>query len=243
MELDENRKEVLYYRAIRNWSPQKLAAFRGQIDRNIRKLYDKTLEYIRDELYAQLRSRFERGAPLTIEQQRFCEEYITEQPKGKRAKTNEYYLPKTNSYWAKYDLYEYRRGTDGELYLMPAPNAKPSVYDSMQNPEPIVIDALNVGRLAMKRGDERKMMDAVLGFVNKYGLLGFLPALPTTADFIDYDAVYFSKNHFIREETMQTKDYLELFFPFDKPNLYKNTKEARFDVGTGEYRNEVVALQ
>jgi len=37
--LKGKQKEVLYYRAIRQWSPQKLAAIRGQTDRNIRKLY------------------------------------------------------------------------------------------------------------------------------------------------------------------------------------------------------------
>lgn len=38
-----------------------------------------------------------------------------------------------------------------------------------------------------------------------------MPALPTTPDFMEYEQVYLPKNHFIREEVMQTEDYLHLF--------------------------------
>jgi len=38
------------------------------------------------------------------------------------------------------------------------------------------------------------MKQAVLAFVKKYGLLGFMTAIPTTPNFIDYDAVYMLKN-------------------------------------------------
>ena len=48
--LNEDKKEILYYRIIRKWSPQKLAVFRGQTDRNIRKRYKKILEDFRIHL-------------------------------------------------------------------------------------------------------------------------------------------------------------------------------------------------
>jgi len=48
--LNENQKEVLYYRAIRRWSPQKIAALRGQSDRNIRKVYDTLIVGLRKKL-------------------------------------------------------------------------------------------------------------------------------------------------------------------------------------------------
>lgn len=111
---------------------------------------------------------------------------------------------KTSAHWAKYSEYEYRQGEDGNLYIMPAPTAKPSVYDPLADAETMVVDALNVGRLAMKRESVKPTRDAVMDFVSKYGLLGFMTALPTTPDFIDYDAVYLPKNHFIKEETMST---------------------------------------
>ena len=101
----------------------------------------------------------------------------------------------------------------------------------------LVVDALNVGRLAMKRGNEDELKQAILGFVSKYGLLGFMTALPTTADFLVYDAVYLPKNHFIKDETMSTQDYLSHFFPFNKPDIYKDKEAARWNVsGSNEDR-------
>jgi hypothetical protein len=73
--LDENHKEIMYYRVIRQWSPQRLAAFRGQTDRNIRKVYSKMIADLREELYERLKGRYERGAPLTLEQRTFCANY------------------------------------------------------------------------------------------------------------------------------------------------------------------------
>lgn len=75
--LDENRKEVLYYRAVRGWSPQKLAVFREQTDRNIRKVYDATIRKVRKWLYERLKPRYEKDLPLTREQQKFCADYET----------------------------------------------------------------------------------------------------------------------------------------------------------------------
>ena len=57
---------------------------------------------------------------------------------------------------------------------------------------------------------------AILEFVTKYGLLGLMTALPTTPSFMDYEAVYLPKNHFIKVETMETEDYLALFYPFEQ---------------------------
>jgi len=63
-----------------------------------------------------------------------------------------------------------------------------------------------------------------------YGLLGFMTALPTTPNFMDYDAVYLPKNHFIKDESMSVTDYAALFFPFEKPEFKKTKDEAHFDV-------------
>lgn len=85
-----------------------------------------------------------------------------------------------------------------------------------------ILDALNVGALQMNRKSGNEVRDAVMEFVGRYGLLGFLTALPTTPSFMDYEAVYLPKNHFIREESMTTQDYLTLFFPFEKLDIQKN---------------------
>jgi hypothetical protein len=76
VELDENRREILYYRIIRQWSPQKIAAYRGQSDRNIRKVYDVMIKRIRKKLFARLSPRFEKELPLTFAQREFCKNYI-----------------------------------------------------------------------------------------------------------------------------------------------------------------------
>ena len=48
--LKPEQKEVLYYLSIRQWSPQKLAAYRGQSDRNIRKVYATLIAKIHREM-------------------------------------------------------------------------------------------------------------------------------------------------------------------------------------------------
>ena len=48
-----------------------------------------------------------------------------------------------------------------------------------------------------------------------------MTALPTTPNFMDYEAMYLPKNHFIKEESLSTEDYLALFFPFDKLDVIK----------------------
>jgi hypothetical protein len=87
-ELDGNRKEILYYRVVRGWSPQRLAAFRGQTDRNIRKVYDKTIDNLRIYLYNRLSPRYRANEPLTLEQRQFCVDYESG-ALGKGAKADE----------------------------------------------------------------------------------------------------------------------------------------------------------
>lgn len=64
----------------------------------------------------------------------------------------------------------------------------------------------------------------------KYGLLGLMTALPTIPSFMDYEAVYLPKNHFIRAESMSTMDYLDLFFPFVKPDVVKRGVESMWNI-------------
>ncbi len=137
---------------------------------------------------------------------------------------------RTSSHWVKYSEYAYKQGGDGIMYLTPTPKAKPAVYDPLRDADTMVLDALNVGMLAMKRAGEDKLKKAVFEFVSQYGLLGFMTALPTTPQFMDYEAVYLPKNHFVREETMSAKDYVSLFFPFNKPDFQKDEYTAQWNV-------------
>ena len=106
---------------------------------------------------------------------------------------------RASSPWVRYSEYEYKKAGDGYFYITPAAESKPEVYDPLKDAERMVLDALNVGALQMNRRGESEVRDAVMAFVSRYGLLGFLTALPTTPSFMDYEAVYLPKNHFIRE--------------------------------------------
>jgi len=73
--LDESHKEILYYWAIRQWSPQRIAAHRGQTDRNVRKVYNNMIDDIRRRMYIRLHPRYSTGKPLTHTQREFCKNY------------------------------------------------------------------------------------------------------------------------------------------------------------------------
>lgn len=97
---------------------------------------------------------------------------------------------------------------------------KPSIYNPIKDYEKLVLTAINISTTAMNKASESELKEAIMAFVSEYGMLGFMTALPTTLDFITYEAVYLPKNHFIKEENISTERYLSCFFPFDK---YVNT--------------------
>ena len=132
--------------------------------------------------------------------------------------------------WLKYDSYEYRSDKSGTIYLTPSGKAKPDFYDPLETADQIIADAVNIGLAAMREEDDSVLKDEVLTFTKKYGLLGLMTALPTTADFIEYEKVYLPKNHFIREESMTTRKYLSCFFPLEKPELQKRGKESVLNI-------------
>lgn len=146
---------------------------------------------------------------------------------------------RASSPWVRYSEYEYKKAGDDHFYITPATGAKPEIYDPLKDAERMVLDALNVGALQMNRKSGNEVRDAVMEFVGRYGLLGFLTALPTTPSFMDYEAVYLPKNHFIREESMTTQDYLTLFFPFEKLDIQKNGMASQWNL-TGD--REMIAL-
>ena len=82
----------------------------------------------------------------------------------------------------------------------------------------------------MNRRPEAEVQKAILEFAAHYGLLGLMTALPTTPSFMDYEAVYLPKNHFIKEESMETEDYLALFYPFDSLDLVKKGVESNWNI-------------
>ena len=136
----------------------------------------------------------------------------------------------SRSHWVRYDRYELKTAADGKRYITPGKNAKPDIYNPLKEASGIVLDALNVGMLMMNRQPEDEVQKAILEFVTHYGLLGLMTALPTTPSFMDYEAVYLPKNHFIKAESMETEDYLALFYPFDQLDVVKRGVESSWSV-------------
>ena len=146
---------------------------------------------------------------------------------------------RARSHWVKYSEYEIKDAADGTRYIKPSPKAKPTVYDPLKDTETLVVDALNVGMLLMGRKGEKAVQTAIMEFIHKYGLLGFMTALPTTPQFIEYEAVYLPKNHFIKDETMSTEDYLSFFFPFEQMDFKKSGIESQWNINNDR---EMMAL-
>ena len=136
----------------------------------------------------------------------------------------------TSAPWIRYSGYEYKTADDGTLYITVSEGAEPEMYRPMQEAEQLITDAVNVGLAAMHKAPEEELKESVLDFVKKYGFLGFMTALPTTADFITYESVYLPKNHFIKEESLPTEKYLSYFYPFDKLDFRKKSVESGWSV-------------
>ena len=75
-DLDENRKEIFYYRVIRQWTPQQIAAMRERTDRNIRKVYTKMIEEMRYELFFYLYWRYKKYVRISPTEKEFVIENI-----------------------------------------------------------------------------------------------------------------------------------------------------------------------
>lgn len=136
----------------------------------------------------------------------------------------------TSAYWTKYSAYEWRKADNGKEYLLPTADATVSVYNTIPLTDQLVQDAVNVGVLVFRKSPEQKIKEAIHSFVCSYGLLGMMTALPTTPKFVEYEKVYLLKNQFIREESMDTLDYMKLFFPFKMPDFRKKGVESVWDV-------------
>lgn len=135
----------------------------------------------------------------------------------------------TSAHWVRYGDYKWKKADDGHLYLMPAPDAVPEFYDPMQVVNELVLEAVRIGRHLMHGTPERECREMIRAFALKYGLLGIMTALPTTANFFQYEKVYFPRNDLIRDEAMDTLSYLKFFFPFRMLDVEKIGVDSMWD--------------
>jgi len=136
---------------------------------------------------------------------------------------------RSTSRWIRYSAYEANQADSGDWYVSPAKNATSAVYDPIETAEEMIVEALNIGLKCMSGAsfyDDNRMIAEMMCFAEKYGLLGFMTALPTTPDFLNYDNVYLLKNRYIRAEAMKSAEYAKLFFPFDE--VSKNPNPHRY---------------
>ena len=73
--LSDEHKEVLYYLSLRLYSTTRLAAIRGQSDRNIRKLRMTIQKKLQRRMYEHLSEKQEKDYSLTLREREFMEEY------------------------------------------------------------------------------------------------------------------------------------------------------------------------
>ena len=130
-----------------------------------------------------------------------------------------------------------------KCYITPAADAKPSIYNPIKDYEKLVLTAINIGTTAMNKASESELKEAIMGFVSEYGMLGLMTALPTTPDFITYEAVYLPKNHFIKEENISTERYLSCFFPFDKIDFCKKCSESSWSTDSREMMALIMTMK
>ena len=73
--LSDEQKEVLYYLFVKQYSTTRLAAIRGQSDRNIRKLRMTIQKKLQRRMYEHLSEKLEKDYGITLREREFVEEY------------------------------------------------------------------------------------------------------------------------------------------------------------------------
>jgi len=81
--MKEDHKEIFFFLYLRQYSPQHLAALRGQTDRNIRKVRDVLLRKIRKKVYNELKRLNKHGYTLSGMERDFYQRYEETEGKAK----------------------------------------------------------------------------------------------------------------------------------------------------------------
>ena len=132
-----------------------------------------------------------------------------------------------SSYWVKYNKYEWRTDKDNVLFLTPADGSELKMYNPMVNYKDMILEALNVGIACMNKDtDKEELKNKILDFVQHYGLIGFMTALPTIPDFITYNDI-FQRTITLRKNVYPRKSFFPVFSRLRKSTLLrKNWNQA-----------------
>ena len=56
-------------------------------------------------------------------------------------------IERVRSYWVRFDKYEIRKDAKGTKYVTATADARPDIFDPLEDAQTMVLEALNVGRL------------------------------------------------------------------------------------------------
>ncbi|MBQ4538457.1 MAG: hypothetical protein II995_02490 [Oscillospiraceae bacterium] len=138
--------------------------------------------------------------------------------------------------WVRYSDYEYKLFENSGVRVVPAEGAKAEIYNPMEMAIPMLVDALNIGRIC--RHDLGDAEPLVLQFVRKYGLIGLAVDLPLQTDFLSAKEVILGESGFHGlSETMPTSSYIDVFFP--EGYLPEDGEQLGSVTGRGEVYNRI----
>lgn len=116
------------------------------------------------------------------------------------------------SQWVKYSEYAVLVRNGGK-YIVPAPNARMSIYDPLANAEKMVTDFLNYGKELYLQKTRKRIAEISLEIASKYGLTGWMTALPKDSTFFEREETYLGINGLLfgDRQIMDTKEYIDFF--------------------------------
>lgn len=145
------------------------------------------------------------------------------------------------SFWFKYSEYEMLE-IDNKHYITPKEDSKVAMYDPFDVADEILVDILMIGRY-IEKNDIESSNDAIMKFVNKYGLLGELTYLPLNSNIVAQNKVYLPKDNLLSEkEVMKTYEYIELFLKCKKKQKIIMSTNGEGEILELSVENEVNPL-
>ncbi len=126
---------------------------------------------------------------------------------------------KNKARWVRYRDYEWVTSDDGIVYLKPTRDAFAQIYNPFEDANKLVLDTIDTAIQCYNyRDNDPILKELIRQYACKYGLLGIMTALPATVSFTEYEKVFLPKNILIKDNIMDTETYLDMFFPFGRPN-------------------------
>ena len=112
-----------------------------------------------------------------------------------------------NGNWIKWSDYCIEKG-----YILPAPGASMTMYDAVKERHDMLCEAINCGRMLAQNSDNAE--EICLLFARRYGLIGWMTALPCDISFYNEPHTYLRYAGFVSSgKIVDTKQYIACFFP------------------------------